>query len=204
MGQEYVMEAVNRAILEQVVPKLFTQKQRNEWEAPYHEKSDHFNFAPLMTADMEFAALGGLAPQLAINDPRISQAQIDAAPKTLTVTLNGKQHTVPLRVYKNTSETVAEWTETIAFQARSREAISHLEIGLSREFNLEAGKDYSIGYGIGGVGDIKTANYFMQIFNAKTARKQGAEIRQYMQEQLAELTPERPSRIIVGGPIRIG
>lgn len=202
MGAETVMEAVNKAIEEQVVPKLFSREQRAEMTVPYHTASDHYNFAPLMTADMEFAATGGLAPQLAINDPRITDAQIDAAPKTITVTLRGQEVTVPLRVYKNTSETVAEWTETRDFQSRSRQAIAQLEIGLSRKFNLEAGKDYSIGYGIGGVGHIKAASYIMQIYNAKTARKQGAEIKQYMQERLAELTPERPSQVILSGPIR--
>jgi hypothetical protein len=200
MKADKYLRAAEKAMEQQIVPLLFSAAQQQEWAQPHHEKWDHYNFASLMTADKRFEDFAQVAPQLAINDPRITQAQIDAAPKTLKVVVDGTSYDVPLRIYKNTSETEQQWQESRRIRVRHREVVQGLEKSLKAEFKLTAGKDYSIGTGRS-LKDGKPVDTFMvQLFNAK-ARKAGPELQKRMTEQLAVLMPERPSNVWLMGPI---
>lgn len=201
MNAEKFLEASRIATEQQIIPKLFTPAQLAEMQQPFHQTWDYYGFVPLMTAEKAFAAYDGAKPQLSINDPRITDAQIKALPPTITVDYEGSQYTVPLRVYSGARESVADWQEKLAFQRRSREAIASIETGLSSKFNLTSGYDYSIGYGIGLVDNEKAASFIVQLYNDK-ARKVSRDVGKYMEEELKTLTPERKSQVLLSGPVR--
>jgi hypothetical protein len=202
MNVDKFLEAASAAIEQQIIPALFTPAQIAEMHQPFHHKWDYYSLSHMVTAEKEFAAFGGACPQLAVNDPRITEAQIDALPPTITVAYEGKNYAVPLRVYLDTDESVKEWQENVEFNSRSREALASIEPGLASKFHLAASKDYSIGYGIGQVGGKPSATFLVQLFSDK-AQKLGSKVKKYMESELKTLTPERPSEVILSGPIRL-
>lgn len=194
------IEAVNKAIEEQIVPKLFTAKELADMKLPHHETSDHYTFSNGITSDPAFAPFYNVQPQLCVEDTRVPDAQIDAAPKKIYVTFKGKVHEVPLRVYRFNTDSAKKFTGMLEFTYISRAAIAELAKGVKKEFNLVSGTDYEIGYGVGGwaAKDVPEAYYLIQTWS-KAAQKQDKAICKFVEEQLKVVTPGRPSKVSTSG-----
>jgi len=54
--QSRFVDAVARAIEEQIVPKLFTPVEQAEMNLPWHRKSDHYYAMPVITTEPEYGA----------------------------------------------------------------------------------------------------------------------------------------------------
>lgn len=205
MTQNYdkIARAIDKALEEQIIPLLFTPAQLAEMDKPHYGRHHLYYAANLMTIEKEYKVLDTVKPQLAITDPRITKAQIAALPKTLDVTVDGKTHTVPLRVFEmHHHASVKEWREAVDFQAESHRGAEGLEKSLARKFNLVAGKDFSIGYGIGAdKKGNKVASYMVQMFDNAALKKQGKAVQDFAEKEIAVITPGRPSSVMVHGPI---
>ena len=202
-NHEKIARAIDKALEHQIIPKLFTPEQLAEMDKPYYGRHNLYYAANLMTSEAEFKVLGTMKPQLAITDPRITKAQIAALPKTLDVTVDGVTHTVPLRVYEmHYHATVKEWRDEVDFQAESTRAAAQLEGALEKKFNLAAGKDFSIGFGIGADQQgNKVASYMVQMFDNAALKKQGTAMQKFAEQEIKTITPGRPSSVMVHGPI---
>jgi hypothetical protein len=201
--QDFI-QAVNQAIEEQIIPRIFSAAQLAAMQLPYHEKKDHYSFTTAPTAERTFKKFYNIRPQLMINDPGIADRQINPpALRSIKVSFKGKMRDVPLSIVRENpgwAKTAQEWQKDLDSSYLRRKVVAKLEPSLKQKFNLASGKDYSIGPGLGFARKNAATQYVVQLHTPE-ARKETAAIKKLIEKQLKVITPGKRSRVRIAGPM---
>lgn len=184
------MVAATGAMELQVIPAIFSDAQRAEMTLPHHSPEDHYHCGFL--GGNEFR---DMAPQISIDDPRISQQQIDQALNKISFHFDGQDYDFDVRVYQSTrgKKDLSKWQKDVGHTQLSRQAIDAVAPKLQQQFQLAVGQDFSISHG-------QRANYtaaFTITLTQQTDAQRKADIEAYADTELKKVITDRPVSVSV-------